>query len=101
VESYVSRFSGKGPKIGKAFAHGILRRRLPTSQDDIYRITRLQIETVESNITSFLRERNNVLTIRLEDIENGFKEMYRRLGAVGDVARANKELKTIHNARKR
>ena len=85
--------------IVPAFAYGVLQQnRRVWSADERRRITELYVDTVNENITEFLRNRKNVATIRVEQFPADVEALWQRLGAEGDLDAAIRELSVRHNA---
>lgn len=93
--SYAAR-KVRSASLVEAFGNGILRTPPPL---DRLEASRLLVETVNANITEFLSGREH-LTLRLEDLPDGFNRLWARLGAAGDRDAANSELTIRHNRRK-
>ena len=56
------------------------------------------IETVESNIRHFLRDKTHSMEFRLEDAKEAFETFWERIGAEGDREKALAEWDVRHNA---
>ena len=93
AQSYEKRF---GTYIMKAYTDEIL---LGDRTDDYlpYDICLDYCRTVNANIESFLSDKPQKLTVRLEDIENGFMQFWEAIGAEGNVDSALGELQIMHN----
>ena len=92
VASFVkrSRFG-----IMKAYREGILlggNNQTPEQIADDY------LETIETNISLFLKDKPMASTFRLEQAEEDFKRFWQRIGAEGDLDRALNEWQIQHNA---
>lgn len=83
--------------IVPAFAHGIIQA---DQCDDYEQPTRLMLRTVKANIRMFLRDKPNVIRIRIEEPHRGFDRMWDTIGAQGDRDAAHAELDVRHNARR-
>lgn len=94
ARSFDRRWSGRYSII-RAYAEGILRRRDRTAA-----ICLDYVDTVNANIETFLRDKPNSMTIRLEDARNGFAEFWKRIGADGDLEGALGEFEVMHNPSK-
>ena len=82
--------------ILKAYEQGILmheKHKLPAHE-----IATDYIETVESNIKHFLKDKSNTMDISLETIKTDFIEFWNSINAQGDLAKALKELEINYNA---
>lgn len=56
------------------------------------------IETVESNIKLFLKDKSNTMDISLETIKTDFPKFWKRINARGDLEKALNELVINYNA---
>ena len=56
------------------------------------------IDTVNSNIKHFMSDKQNVMKIRLENIEDDFTAFWRKIGANGNLEHALMEFKEKHNS---
>ena len=82
--------------ILKAYEQGILlhsQHRLPARD-----IAMDYIETVESNIRLFLKDKSNTMDISLKTIKADFQQFWKRINARGDLEKALKELESNYNA---
>jgi len=82
--------------ILKAYEQGILmheKHKLPAHE-----IATDYIETVESNIKHFLKDKSNTMDISLETIKADFTEFWNSINAQGNLAKALKELDINYNA---
>ena len=82
--------------ILKAYEQGILmheKHKLPAHE-----IATDYIETVESNIKHFLKDKSSTMDISLETIKTDFTEFWSNINAQGDLAKALKELDINYNA---
>ena len=93
AESFVRR-SDFG--IMKAYREGILMGGRPDQSP--MDIALDYIETVESNISLFLKDKSNKLSFTLENAANDFHTFWDRIGAQGDYDRAINEWSVSHNA---
>ncbi len=82
--------------ILKAYEQGILmhEQHLLPAQD----IAQDYIETVESNIKLFLKEKTNKINISLETVKKDFPRFWDKIGAEGDLNQAINEWKINYNA---
>lgn len=82
--------------ILKAYEQGILmhERHLVPSED----IAKDYIETVESNIRLFLKDKTNKMDISIETVKKDFTQFWINIGAEGDLEKALKEWDIKHNA---
>lgn len=98
IASYARRWdSGFRSGITRAFGYGIVVRTRDWAPEEIDSVIRFYVETVTSNVESFLRDRPS-MTIQLERLEEQFPEFVDRIGATGDLAAARAELAVAHNA---
>ena len=56
------------------------------------------IQTVESNIKHFLKDKSNTMDVSLETIKTDFTDFWNSINAQGDLAKALKELDINYNA---
>jgi hypothetical protein len=97
VEATAASFNrrwGRSRSIIDAYAEGILMR--PREQS--LELCRDYIETVHENVSYFLRDKPNQITINLEDIKTGYKAFWDRIDAEGDLEKALAELDIRNNA---
>ncbi len=82
--------------ILKAYEQGILmhERHLVPSED----IAKDYIETVESNIKLFLKDKTNKMDISIETVKKDFTQFWNNIGAEGDLEKALEEWDIKHNA---
>lgn len=97
VNSFVNRWDNQGSII-KAYAEGILLQGYKQLAEE----KRIQVasdyyDTVNGNISLFLKDKSRKMTIELENIESGFEEFYDRINAEGGKARALELLKNPIN----
>ena len=81
-----------------AFAHGILEKPRDWRQDQEHDLARFYVETVQSNIELFLKERTHHI-VHLEDGGKTFDEFLRIIDAKGDLDAARATWLKVHNAR--
>lgn len=94
VAASFARREGYG--IMKAYREGIL---LGGEEGATARDTALDyIDTVESNITHFLRDKSETMAFRLESAKGDFERFWNRIGAEGDLEKALAEWDVRHNA---
>ena len=97
VESFNRRWKNKG-SIVKAFSESILfTSTLFQSKKDKERICGFYVDTVNTNIEVFLRNKSHKMTIRLEKLEKEFPKFWEAIGAEGDFQKAVRELRTRYN----
>ncbi len=92
ANSFVRR-TGFG--IMKAYREGIL---LGGEQQTDQAIAYDYLDTIESNISLFLRDKSNRMDFRLETAETDFAHFWQRIGAAGDLEKALTEWQTRYNA---
>ena len=93
VKSFSSRINFG---ILKAYEQGILlheKHKLPADE-----IAADYIQTVESNIKHFLKDKSNTMNVSLDSIKTDFTEFWGNINAQGDLAEALKELDINYNA---
>jgi hypothetical protein len=94
IASYAQRWAPVGG-IMPAYRNGILRAgahsRRATATDFV--------ETVEANITSFLRDKSKTMTAPLEEAADWFPVFWDRIGAAGDLDAGMAEWSHRHNSR--
>jgi hypothetical protein len=95
IASYAQRWAPVGGMM-PAYRNGILRAgahsRSATAEDFV--------DTVEANITSFLRDKTMTMTVALEDATEWFPRFWHRIGAEGDLNGALAEWSHQHNSRR-
>lgn len=97
VASYNERWHVRG-SIMKAFTRGILLTPLnQLNQDTRKRICEDYYDTVTSNIELFLKDKENKMTMHLENIKYDFKKFWNRIPAEGNLEAALAELSKKHN----
>jgi len=82
--------------ILKAYEQGILmhsQHRIPAREIAID-----YLETIESNIRLFLKDKTSKMNISLETIKTDFPEFWKNINAKGDLDKALKELEINYNA---
>ena len=93
AESFSNRYE-RG--IIKAYREGILWRY--NDQRTPFEVSLDYCHTVNSNIQLFLKDKTNQMDFALENVEEHFREFWKRIGAEGDLDAALAEWKTPHNA---
>lgn len=88
---------------------GVLGGIMPAYRDNIlagassdYRIGRAEaavdyVRTVTENIDLFLKDKDKVMRLRVEEIADGFPRFWKWIGAVGDLDGAMAEWSTVHD----
>ena len=94
VAASFARREGYG--IMKAYREGILLEGEPDQTP--LALAYDYIDTVESNITHFLRDKPHAMAFRLEHAKRDFTHFWERIGAEGDLERALAEWDVRHNA---
>ncbi|NOQ89978.1 MAG: hypothetical protein GQ549_03430 [Gammaproteobacteria bacterium] len=96
-EAVISSFSRRIDfGILKAYEQGILMHNQHRAQSED--IARDYVETVNTNINLFLKDKTQVIDVNLESIEQGFTEFWSRIKAQGKLDEALKEWGTSYNA---
>ena len=84
--------------IIKAFAEGILMRpAIKLNDNQKLEICSDYYDTVNNNIVYFLKDKDHTLTIKLENIKEGFLSFWKLIDAKGDINEALKEFDILHN----
>jgi hypothetical protein len=84
--------------IMNAFAHGIIEKPRDWPKDEELDLARFYVETVQSNIELFLKDRLHHV-VHLEDGGKTFDDFLRIIEAKGDLESARVTWRKIHNAR--
>ncbi len=81
------------------FAEGVLSN-VPDliSQKEKCEIGEFHYDVANQNIELFLKDKPNTITIRFEDIENGFSQFWSVIAAEGNLEQALAEFKVKHNS---
>lgn len=82
--------------IMKAYREGILMQE--QENDPTLELAQDYIDTVESNIALFLKDKTNTLKFSLENAEQDFTKFWQAISAEGDFDAAIAEWKTSYNA---
>ena len=91
--SFVRR---QGFGIMKAYREGILMG--GQDKQESTAVARDYIETIDSNIELFLRDKNNTMRFWLETAKTDFELFWQQIGAEGDLQAALLEWDVAHNA---
>ncbi len=83
--------------IMKAYREGILLRAEPAGQNALA-VAYDYIDTVETNIAAFLKDKTHQMTFRLENAASDFRHFWRSIAASGDPDAALAEWTVCHNA---
>lgn len=97
VKSWDKRWNHSFSNI-RHFAEGVLSN-VPEllSEADKRVIGEQHYDVVNANISLFLKDKSNVMSICLEDIEEDFSRFWNAIGAEGDLTAALAEFKKKHN----
>ena len=82
--------------ILKAYEQGILMH--SHQKLSPYDIANDYIETVNSNIKLFLKDKTRTMDVSLESIDTDFRDFWHNIGATGDIDNALREWKINYNA---
>ena len=82
--------------IMKAYREGILMQEL--QNDSALELAQDYIETIESNIALFLKDKTHTLEFSLENAEQDFRKFWTSINAQGDLEAALAEWNTSYNA---
>lgn len=94
--SFTKRYSGG---IIKAYRGGGIIMGLPESSDPLS-VSLDYCDTVNSNTTSFLKDKSKKMNFQLEKAKEHFEEFWALIGAEGDIVAAVKEFDTFYNKSK-
>ncbi len=95
AKSYLERWHLK-ESIVKAYGHGILMKETIRA-DERYDICLDYVQTVDLAITSFLKNKPNVMRIDVSELNERFNEFYDWIDAEGDVEKCIEELHNFSN----
>ncbi len=84
--------------IMNAFAHGIIEKPKDWREDQEHDLARFYVETVQSNIELFLKDRPHYV-VHLQDGGKSFNEFLNIVGAEGKLEVARATWLQVHNAR--
>lgn len=93
AKSFVRRYE---TGIIKAYADGIIMGKKPAS--DPMEVCLDYVNTVNSNIAAFLRDKSQTMTFHLEQADADFRVFWERTGAEGDLDAALAQWQQRHNA---
>ena len=92
AKSFMNRWKLKGSII-KAYAEGILMSTGQEGKDFCLDY----VDTVNTNIEYFLRDKSHKMDVHLEDMKTGFVQFWEAIGAEGDLDAALAALAQRHN----
>jgi hypothetical protein len=97
AKSFMNRFLMPKSMI-YAYANGI-KKSPPEilSHKDRFEICLDYVNTVNTNLEFFLKDKPNTMTIELENIQNDFKIFWKNIEAEGDLQKALSEFSIKHN----
>jgi hypothetical protein len=81
-----------------AFSHGILMKPGDWSPDEEADVAKFYVETIHSNISDFLKDKNQMV-VQLQDGGESFDQFLSAIEAQGDLELVRSTWKQIHNAR--
>lgn len=100
ADSFNHRWYGK-QSIIRGFAWSICGQNwFLKSKKKRLKICEFYIETIESNIELFLKDKENVMSIQLENIESDFTQFWKAIGANGDLKSALNSFSVKTNKRR-
>tara|TARA_Y100001970_G_C13989016_1_gene727214 strand:- start:248 stop:817 length:570 start_codon:yes stop_codon:yes gene_type:complete len=99
AESYSKRFYYKRG-ISMAYKYNLLRTSQRIEKNDVD-ICKDMIETIESNICLFLKDKTKTLEINLEKFKDDIPRFWNYINASGNLKVALKELEVKHNPTKK
>jgi len=94
ASSFTKRYSGG---IIKSYRGGGIIMGLPENADPM-QVSIDYCDTVNSNITHFLKDKSNKINISLENIEEDFRKFWNLIKAEGNYDLATQEFSIKHNA---
>lgn len=97
AESYNHRWGWRF-SIVDAFGYGILHRRERWPESQKLDVCKFYVETVTTNIRSFLKDKPNHLEVHLEKIQQDFPLFWQQIHAQGNLEAAMAEWNVRHNA---
>lgn len=99
AESWTNPGFYEGPGIMRAYRTGILRPELQSSTDpEPIEIAKHYYDTVNSNISLFLKDKTDWMEFNLETAESDFREFWDRIDASGNLNAALSEWERQYNA---
>lgn len=99
AQSFLKRFDNPSRAgIITAFSHAIVMHRRDWPTHRRIDLCRFYVDVVTTNIEAFLRDRPHTLDVRLETADADFPRFLSLIRAEGDLAAAQAEWSTRHNA---
>lgn len=100
AQSFNNRWFGKNSII-RGFAWNIcgLKWLFKTKKERL-RISEFYVKTIDENINLFLKDKENVLIMELENIQSDFTKFWNFIGATGDLNKALLSFSSITNKRR-
>lgn len=95
AESYARRYEGG---IMKAYRRRIIWRADDNPMASPVHVCRHYVDTVNSNIELFLKDKTRKMEFRLESAEDDFREFWGHIGAEGDLSASLQEWSRKYNA---
>lgn len=93
AQSYVKKIDWIG-SLAAAYKYGIMKN-IPLSFEEVCRD---QVETVNSNIQHFLKDKTHVMEFQLENAHEDWPRFWNWIGAEGNYEASLKEWEVRHNA---
>lgn len=101
VESYNRRWVRNGSLV-RAYCEGILQIAIHTlDRKRRYKVVGDFYDQVNENIRQFLKDKDKTLTLRIEDMEEGFPQFWKEIGAEGNLEAALETFKESYNRSKK
>jgi len=95
AKSYLKRWN-RETGIIRAYAYGILKRQEHEIADP-YHICQDYVHTVNSNISSFLKNKSKTMEFELENAASDFPKFWELINATGNYEKAFNSFSEIHN----
>jgi hypothetical protein len=97
--SYLRRWEPVSPNgIIGAFSNAIVMRSKEWPEGERLDLCRFYVDTVNANISEFLRHQARTARVRLESASTDYSAVLEQIGALGDLDAAVREWNTAHNA---
>lgn len=93
AKSYAKRWN-RETGIIRAYGYGILKRQEHQIGDPL-EISRDYVETVNSNITNFLRDKSKTMVFELENASRDLERFWQLIQASGDYEKSWRHLQTV------